>query len=69
MSTKIDIDEVEKHLVNAHTLGELIAFYRPESEPDSKDFGNIYANTGFMIMEEMSAAQRALILMPAAPDA
>ena len=60
MSTNIDIDKAALHLINVYTLGELLAFYRPESEPDTKDFGNIYTNTGALIMQEITAAQQGI---------
>lgn len=59
MSRDIDISDVQHHLVNVYTLGELLAFYKPESAPETR-FGNIYTNAGFMIMEHMTAANRAL---------
>ena len=54
------IDKAETHLTNVYTLGELIAFYRPESEPDTPDFGNIYTNAGALIMQEITAACKSI---------
>ena len=55
----IDLVELTIHLRNADTVGELLSTYHPESEPETS-FGYIYSNVGWLIMEEMSAAQRAI---------
>ena len=65
-SNKIDFNLAQIHILNAYTLGELVAFYSPHSEPDRKDFGNIYMNAGQMIMAQMESAEE---IIRAAEDA
>ena len=55
----IDLVELTIHLRNADTVGELLSTYHPESEPETS-FGYIYSNVGFLIMDEMEAANKAL---------
>ena len=55
----IDLVELTIHLRNAYIVGELLSAYHPESEPKTS-FGDIYSNVGFLLMDEMAAAQRAI---------
>ena len=55
----VDIGDLNMHLRNVFTVGELLSCYKPESEPETS-FGDIYSNVGFLIMDEIYAARRAL---------
>ncbi len=58
-NTDIDDGELSKRLRNVFTISELLSCYKPDSEPET-NFGDIYSNVGFLIMDEMEAANKAL---------
>ncbi|MDX2316705.1 MAG: hypothetical protein QNL90_21850 [Gammaproteobacteria bacterium] len=51
----MDTDDLINDVISTYTLGELIAFYRPDSEPTRKWFGDVYENAGNLVMQHMES--------------